>query len=340
MTFLLTCTTGLEAAVALELRKMGYKILESVSGRVYIKGELKDIPFLNINLRTAERVLILLERKKVTSFEELYKAIYNINWSDFVDGKVYISDISSVKSKLSAKGAIISVAYAAIKKKIKQRKNTIFPVRLVLKRDELQVLLDTTGEKALSKRGYRLKTSKAPLRETIAASMILLSRWNKNMLVDPFCGSGTIPIEAALIKSNTPPGIFRDFVSENWGFLKWPKRIKRNINVSGIYGYDIDNSILKVARANAERFGISGLIFGNKSFGDYTFDNVWVVTNPPYGERIKTDVDFSLFLKKFKNSKFYILSPDNQFEKFFGRRATKKIRFQNSGIWVWFYMFY
>ncbi|ABR30057.1 RNA methyltransferase [Thermosipho melanesiensis] len=340
MTIVLTCTSGLEAATALEVKNMGYKVLESVSGKIYIKGDLKDIPLLNIHLRSAERVFILLKKTVVKTFDEFYKAIYEIDWEDFVHGKVYISDVSVRNSKLSAKGAIISVAYAAIRKKVKSESNVKFPVRIILKNDVLYVLLDTTGEKALSKRGYRLKTSKAPLRETIAASLILLSRWKNATFIDPFCGSGTIPIEAALIKSNTPPGIFRSFVSENWNFLNWPDRGKRLINVDEIYGFDLDEEIIKIAKENAKRIGIKGLIFEKRLFGTYNMNNVWIVTNPPYGERLSYNIDFSKFLKNFEDSKFYILFPNRNFEKMFGKKATKKIRFQNSGIWVWFYMYY
>lgn len=347
MRLLITCTAGLEGATALELKQLGYKILESVSGRVYIEGNLKDIPKLNLLLRTGERVYIVLKQAVVKDFEQLYSVINKIEWNEFVDGKVLISDVSVRNSKLSAKGAIISVCYAAINKKIhRKRSNNIYPIRLILKNDVLQVLLDTTGKNALSKRGYRLKTSKAPLRETIAASLIYLSRWNKHTtLVDPFCGSGTILIEAALYEKNVAPGIMRDFVSKDWKILKdyWPKKNKRNLNikVNNLFGYDIDEEIIKVAKENAIRAGIRGINFHVSDFKNIkNMENAWVVTNPPYGERIKEEIDFSKLWDIFQNFKLYLLSPDSKFEKKVGKAAKKKIRFQNSGIWVWLYMYY
>jgi putative N6-adenine-specific DNA methylase len=344
MKLMITCTAGLEGATALELKNLGYKIVDSQSGRIYIEGDLKDIPRLNMFLRTAERVYIVLAQDRVETFDELYYVIYSVNWEEFVDGKVLISDVSVRNSKLSAKGAIISVSYAAISKKISRKTNNIYPIRLIIKNDILQVLLDTTGKDALSKRGYRLKTSKAPLRETIAAALVLLSRWDKkSTLIDPFCGSGTILIEAALYKENVPPSFLRYFVSEKWSILKdyWPERKKYKVNVDNLFGFDIDKEVLKVAQENEKRANINGIIYENIDFNNLKkFENCWVVTNPPYGERLKNDINFSKLWDIFVDSKIYILSPDSNFERLVQKKARKKIRFQNSGIWVWLYMFY
>ncbi|MBO8161282.1 MAG: RNA methyltransferase [Thermosipho sp. (in: Bacteria)] len=356
MKLVLTCTAGFEAATSLEVKNFGYKILDSTSGRIFINGEVKDIPFLNLWLRTAERVYIVLKEEKVENFEELFEAIYSIDWFEYIfDGNIFISDVSVRNSKLTAKGAIISVATAAIMKKLGKKTSgkVIYPVRLILKNNILMVLLDTTGKKALSKRGYRLKTSKAPLRETIAAAMILLSRWNGVVpLYDPFCGSGTIPIEAAMILYNIPPGINRDFVSEKWKIMhkywlyerkKLQKMLKPLDFQQQIIGFDIDSNILNVAKENLKKLNLHDMVeFQNRDFNKLgrIDERCYIVTNPPYGERLKTNIDYSSIWNKFPNSNVYILSPDSNFEKKIGRRAKKKIRFQNSGIWVWFYMFY
>ncbi|SHH31224.1 THUMP domain-containing class I SAM-dependent RNA methyltransferase [Thermosipho atlanticus] len=356
MKILLTCTAGLEAATALEIRRMGYKIIESTSGRLFIEAAIRDIPKLNLWLRTAERVYIVLNEKKVESFDELFDVIYEIDWNKFIDdGKILISDVTVRNSKLSAKGAITSVATAAIWKRIKRkiyRSENIFPIRLILKNDVLLVLLDTTGRKALSKRGYRLKTSKAPIRETIAAAMLLLSRWDGTVpLIDPFCGSGTILIEAALYSLKIPPGINRKFVSENWEFLYkyWLSERNKLNNLYNlteyqqkIIGFDIDSKVIEVAKENSKKLNLIFLDFQVRDFNNIEpIDRkVYIITNPPYGERLKSNVELKDIWEKFPKANVYILSPDNKFEKKVGRKARKKIRFQNSGIWVWYYMFY
>ncbi|MDN5324329.1 MAG: putative N6-adenine-specific methylase [Thermosipho sp. (in: thermotogales)] len=354
MKLLLTCTTGLEAATSLEVKRMGFKIINSTAGRIAIKAELKDIPKLNLWLRTAERVYVILNEKKVKNFDELFEAIYEIEWERFIDnGKVLISNVSTRNSQLSAKGAIISVASAAINKRIKKKSDeNVYPVRLIIKNDNLLVLLDTTGPKALSKRGYRIKTSKAPLRETIAAAMVLLSRWKGDLpLIDPFCGSGTILFESALMVLGIPPGLNRDFISENWKFLRnyWllerknvSNSYKNNFFQPKIIGFDRDNKVLDVAKEISKKLNLDFIEFKMKDFEDLQGNNnrLYIITNPPYGERIKSNIDFSKIFQKFPKANVYILSPDSKFEKKVGRKSTKKIRFQNSGIWVWYYMFY
>jgi len=354
MKLLLTCTTGLEAATSLEVKRMGFKIIDSTAGRIFIEARLEDIPRLNLWLRTAERVYIVLNEKKVENFDALFQAINEIEWERYISsGKILISDVSTRNSKLSAKGAIISVATAAINKKIKKEaKEQLYPIRLILKNNKLLVLLDTTGPKALSKRGYRLKTSKAPIRETIAAAMVLLSRWNGSIpLIDPFCGSGTILFEAALMILGISPGIKRNFVSENWDIFRnyWLLERKKVINCKNnrifehkIIGFDRDFKILSVAEEISKKLNLDFIEFKVKNFEELlpNKEELYIITNPPYGERIKSNVDFSTIFQKFPKANVYILSPDNNFEKIVGKKATKKIRFQNSGIWVWYYMFY
>jgi putative N6-adenine-specific DNA methylase len=354
MKLLLTCTTGLEAATSLEVKRMGFKILDSTAGRIFIDAELKDIPYLNLWLRSAERVYIVLKEEKAENFDELFKAINEIEWGKYINsGKILISDVSTRNSKLSAKGAVISVATAAINKKIgKKGKDQIYPIRLILKNDKLLVLLDTTGQKALSKRGYRIKTSNAPIRETIAAAMVLLSRWDGSVpLIDPFCGSGTILFEAALMILGVPTGLNRNFISENWDILRnyWGSERKKLKNIKNkgsfehkIIGFDHDFNVLKVAEEISKKLNLDFIEIKVKRFEELLPNNekLYIITNPPYGERIKSDIDFSTIFQKFPKANVYILSPDNNFEKKVGRKAKKKIRFQNSGIWVWYYMFY
>ncbi|QTA37312.1 RNA methyltransferase [Thermosipho ferrireducens] len=364
MKLLLTCTAGLEGAVALELKELNYKIISSTSGRILIDAEVKDVPELNLLLRSAERVLWLIVEHEVKTFDELFEVTYNTDWKSIIDkdGLIVVSDIVTRNSVVSAKGAIASVVKAAIYKKLSpmylssKRKEKIYPIRIIIKNNVLQIFLDTTGKNGLNKRGYRKKASKAPLRETIAAGLVILSRWKKEIpLIDPFCGSGTILIEAALLSNKMLPGLRRDFVSQNWSVFKesWNKtreilRVSYCQQYSGqdIRGYDIDKKVLNVANENARNAGVDFIRFFQSSFDNIPGrdDNVYIITNPPYGSRLQLEPGFikrlNILWKKFPEAKIYILSPEKDFEKKLGIRATKKFRFQNSGLWIWYYMFY
>ncbi|AMW32922.2 RNA methyltransferase [Fervidobacterium islandicum] len=362
--FVAFCSSGLEGAVALELKKFGYKVYYSSSGRIFFKARVEDIPFLNLYMKTADRISLLIKRFKAETFDELFDNVKSSNLSELVEknAKIVVDKLKITNSKLSATGAVASVLKKAIVENLggTNESGPVYSFVLVLKDDEAFLLLDTSGD-ALSKRGYRLKTSKAPLRETIAAAIVVLSRWDFESsapLFDTFCGSGTIPIEAATLNL---PNISRRYISEEWKILKehWEKVKKRSLGElkqlskkltqAFIHGSDIDCQAIKVAQENMKR---ASQIFQTKlpikfsctDFRDLaTFNGkAWIISNLPYGERLddKNVIEgVKILREKFPNGNFYLLHADKDFEKLFGK-ARKKIRFQNSGIWTYLFMYY
>ncbi len=352
-TFVAFCSAGLEGAISLELKKFGFKVLDSHSGRVFFEAHLGDIPFLNLYLKSTDRILIQLIHQKLHTFDELFDSVKNskeiLRTIIEKDAKITIEKVKITNSKLSAKGAVASVVKKAIIDALggTNENGNEYKFIVVLKDNLFLLLLDTTGEKGLHKRGYRLLYSKAPLRETIASSVILLSRWSAEIpLFDPFCGSGTILIEAGTLDF---PNINRNFSSENWFWLKniWLEEKKRAMvkkkNLK-LFGSDIDCANIKIAQENAKRAGVN-IKFECKDFEKLQTYNeeCYVISNLPYGIRLQENDILSKLPKLhsiFPKGKFYLLHPSEQLEKYFGRKADKKIRFQNSGIWTWLYMFY
>jgi len=361
------CSSGLEGAVASELKRFGYKVNYSSSGRIFFKARLEDLPFLNMYIKTADRISILIKKFKAETFDELFDNVKYSNLKEIVqkNARIVIDKLKITNSKLSATGAVASVLKKAIVESLggTDERGPVYSFILVLKDDEAYLLLDTSGD-ALSKRGYRLKTSKAPLRETIAAAIITLSRLDLNTnnespaLFDPFCGSGTIPIEASTINL---PNVNKKYISENWMILKeeWKKskkealkdlqNLSEKISRKIIKGSDIDCQVIQVAQANlrvASRIFRTTLPveFSCLDFRDLPVftEKAWVISNLPYGQRLddgKVIRDIKILREKFPNANFYLLHPDKDFEKIFGR-ATKKIRFQNSGLWTYLFMYY
>lgn len=360
VTLVAFCTSGLEGAVAVELRKYGYKIVYSSSGRIFFTAPLNDIPFLNMKIKSADRITILVAKFHAETFDELFAGVRSSNLNKYVEknAKIVIEKLKITNSKLSATGAVASVAKKAMMENIggSNESGPIYEVILLIKDNEVHLILDTTGSDSLSKRGYRIKSGKAPLRETIAAGIILLSRWSGGPLFDLFCGSGTIPIEASTLEL---PNVRRKYSSEEWKILKeiW-KRTKRDlrdefkaydVNDGIIVGSDKDCKVIQIARENYRRaievFGSArNAEFRCSDFKDLTVfeDRTWVISNLPYGERLKGEEILSFLPKlreKFPNSNFYLLHPSGELEKLLGK-ASKKIRFQNSGIWTYLYMYY
>ena len=267
------CHFGLEAVTKREIYDLGYEITRVEDGRVTFAGDAEAICRANIFLRSAERVLLQVGRFRATTFDELFEGIKALPWEDYIpkDGKFWVKKASSIKSKLFSPSDIQSIAKKAMVERLKNvyRLNWFpedgapYPVRIFLLKDEVMVTLDTSGD-SLHKRGYRLMTSKAPLTETLAAALIMLTPWKKDrILVDPFCGSGTFPIEAAMIAANIAPGMNRQFTAEQWKNLipkqLWYDTVEEaqdlmdaDIQVD-IQGYDIDAEVVKAARENGER---------------------------------------------------------------------------------------
>ncbi|HOJ88124.1 MAG TPA: THUMP domain-containing protein [Pseudothermotoga sp.] len=351
------CSSGLEGAVCIELRRLGLKITKVTAGHVHFEAQLQDVPTLNLTFNSADRVLMHMSTFEALNFDDLYEGTHAVDWQQVIHpkGTVVVEKIKVRNSKLSATGAIASVVKKAIYNKIRssgESDGTEYPMYVYLKNNTVSLMIDTTGKDGLNKRGYRIKTSRAPLRETIAAALILLSGWDENItLVDPFCGSGTIPIEAARIALRMPNNRRR------FSFEKWPifrneisKAVHIDVQKKGIVsiGFDKDCQVLRIAAENAENAAVKeNVVFECRSFESLEpFRNrkLHVVTNPPFGFRMKeANSEFYRKLARlthtFLDSTVCLITPREDLEKFFNKKAKKKFRFQNSGIWTWCYIF-
>ena len=366
---LVPCHFGLEAVLKREIYDLGYEITKVEDGRVTFEGDEEAICRANIFLRTAERVMIQVGRFKATTFEELFQGIKNLPWEEYIpeDGKFWVKKASSINSKLFSPSDIQSIAKKAMVERMKQKYHkdwfkedgAAYPFRIFLLKDEVTVALDTSGE-SLHKRGYRTMTSKAPLTETLAASLILLTPWRKDrILVDPFCGSGTFPIEAAMIAANIAPGMNRDFTAEEWTNLidrkLWYECVKEaedmidtTVKVD-IQGYDIDGEVIKAARENAKRAGVDHMIhFQQRAVADLSHPKKYgfIITNPPYGERLEDKADLPKLYTEIGQSfakldswSMFLITSYADTEKYIGRKADKNRKIYNGMLKTYFYQF-
>ena len=366
---LVPCHFGLEAVLKREIYDLGYEITKVEDGRVTFEGDEEAICRANIFLRTAERVMIQVGRFKATTFEELFQGIKNLPWEEYIpeDGKFWVKKASSINSKLFSPSDIQSIAKKAMVERMKQKYHkewfkedgAAYPVRIFLLKDEVTVALDTSGD-SLHKRGYRTMTSKAPLTETLAASLIMLTPWRKDrILVDPFCGSGTFPIEAAMIAANVAPGMNRDFTAEEWTNLidrkLWYECVKEaedmidtTVKVD-IQGYDIDGDVIKAARENAKRAGVEHMIhFQQRAVADLSHPKKYgfIITNPPYGERLEYKADLpELYTQigqayqRLDSWSMFLITSYTDTEKYIGRKADKNRKIYNGMLKTYFYQF-
>lgn len=366
---LVPCHFGLEAVLKREIYDLGYEITKVEDGRVTFEGDEEAICRANIFLRTAERVMIQVGRFKATTFEELFQGIKNLPWEEYIpeDGKFWVKKASSINSKLFSPSDIQSIAKKAMVERMKQKyykewfkeDGAAYPVRIFLLKDEVTVALDTSGD-SLHKRGYRTMTSKAPLTETLAASLIMLTPWRKDrILVDPFCGSGTFPIEAAMIAANVAPGMNRDFTAEEWTNLidrkLWYECVKEaedmidtTVKVD-IQGYDIDGDVIKAARENAKRAGVEHMIhFQQRAVADLSHPKKYgfIITNPPYGERLEDKADLpELYTQigqayqRLDSWSMFLITSYTDTEKYIGRKADKNRKIYNGMLKTYFYQF-
>lgn len=366
---LVPCHFGLEAVLKREIYDLGYEITKVEDGRVTFEGDEEAICRANIFLRTAERVMIQVGRFKATTFEELFQGIKNLPWEEYIpeDGKFWVKKASSINSKLFSPSDIQSIAKKAMVERMKQKYHkewfkedgAAYPVRIFLLKDEVTVALDTSGD-SLHKRGYRTMTSKAPLTETLAASLIMLTPWRKDrILVDPFCGSGTFPIEAAMIAANVAPGMNRDFTAEEWTNLidrkLWYECVKEaedmidtTVKVD-IQGYDIDGDVIKAARENAKRAGVEHMIhFQQRAVADLSHPKKYgfIITNPPYGERLEDKADLpELYTQigqayqRLDSWSMFLITSHTDTEKYIGRKADKNRKIYNGMLKTYFYQF-
>lgn len=357
-----TCASGLEALVGKELRDLGIEC-QVENGRARFKGNLTTIATANLWLRTADRIKIVVGEFDAYTFDELFEKVKALSWEDLLplDAEFPVSG-KSIKSKLYSVPDCQAITKKAIVERLRSyyhRPTTVplaetgalFPVEVALLKDHVMVTLDTTGP-SLFKRGYRLEKGGAPLKENLAAALVLLTNWRKDRpFVDPVCGSGTICIEAALIGHNIAPGFNREFLCETWDWADAAifEKVRMDADNAADYdieldisGYDINGKMIEIAKANAEEIGLGDTItFKQQAVKDFTTDKEYgvIVANPPYGERLgETETVQRLYkemgtvLRPLKTWSKYILTSDLQFESFYGAKATKKRKLYNGAL--------
>lgn len=363
------CHFGMEAVLKKEILDLGYEISRVEDGRVTFLGDDEAICRANVFLRTAERVLLKAGSFHAETFEELFQNIKNISWEDLIpkDGKFWVTKASSIKSKLFSPSDIQRIVKKAMVERMKQayglevfpETGSSFPLRVFLYKDQVTVGIDTSGE-SLHKRGYRTLASKAPITETLAAALILLTPWKKDrILVDPFCGCGTFPIEAAMMAANMAPGMNRSFLAEDWENLIPKKRWYETIDEANdlvdlgiqvdIQGYDLDGEVIKAAKSNAEAAGVEKLIhFQKRPLSAFSHPKKYgfLITNPPYGERIEEKENLPALYQEI-GERFraldswsaYIITAYEDAEKYIGRKADKNRKIYNGMIKTYYYQF-
>lgn len=363
------CHFGMEAVLKREIYDLGYEITKVEDGRVTFEGDEEAICRSNIFLRTAERVMVQIGRFHATTFDELYENMKALPWEKWIpqDGKFWVKKASSVKSKLFSASDIQSICKKAMVDRLKMTYHTdwfeedgaSFPVRVFLLKDEVTVALDTTGE-PLHKRGYRTWTSKAPITETLAAALIMLTPWRADrILVDSFCGSGTFLIEAAMMAANMAPGMNRSFTAEAWTHVipkqLWYDTVEEaqemvDLDVeTDLQGYDLDPDMIKIARANAKQAGVEKLIhFQQRDVADLKHSKKYgfIITNPPYGERLEEKKDlpalYTTIGEVYRNLdawSLYMITSYEEAERYIGRKADKNRKLYNGMIRTYFYQF-
>ena len=362
-----TTNMGLEAVTKRELLDLGYEDLEVSDGKIKISCQLKDIAILNLRLRTAERVLLLIDSFRAETFEELFDKVFEIRWWDYIaEDDQFIIQGRSRKSKLFSISDCQRITEKAIIEKLKMKYKVSWfeksgprvKIEVSLLNDLAEITMDTSGE-GLHKRGYREVNYKAPLSETIAASLVKLTFWNKDrILADPFCGSGTIPIEAAMIEKNIAPGLMRDFDFVKFKFFdedifkEEKKKCYSEINYDEkleILASDVSHKAIQIAKANAEILGLDeDISFFQKDIRDLDLPDEYgvIITNPPYGERIgKEDVDelnkeLGELARSLKTWSYYIITANENFEKNFGKKADRNRKLYNGRLKTYYYQYY
>ena len=363
------CHFGMEAILKKEIIDLGYDITEVSDGRVTFYGDEEALCRANVFLRTAERILIKIGSFHAETFEELFQGTKNLPWEEYipVDGKFWVAKAGSVKSKLFSPSDIQSIMKKAMVERLKsvykinwfEEDGAAYPVRVFLLKDEVTVGLDSTGE-SLHKRGYRRLTAKAPIAENLAASMIMLSPWNKDrILVDPFCGSGTFPIEAAMMAANMAPGMKRTFTAMTWenvitkGLFQDAKEEANDLLdlqvETDIQGYDLDEKMVSIARENAKLAGVDHLIhFQKRDVKDLSHAKKYgfIITNPPYGERLEDKKDLPALYKTIGERfaaldswSMYLITAYEKAQEDIGRKADKNRKIYNGMMKTYIYQF-
>lgn len=362
------CHFGMEAVLKREILDLGYEISQVEDGRVTFLGDAEAVCCANIFLRTAERVLLKVAKVRAETFDELFEQTKALPWENYIprNGKFWISKATSVKSRLFSTSDIQSIMKKAMVERLRSvyhqdwfsEDGAPYPIRVSFLKDEALIGLDTTGV-SLHKRGYRLASGKAPITETLAAALIGMTPWSgERILVDPFCGSGTILIEAAMMAAKIAPGVNRGFTAQEWDNLI-PEKLWREIREEAagmadtqvktdIQGYDIDGSVLKIARENARRAGVEHLIhFQERGVKDLSHAKKYgfVITNPPYGERLSGDELPNVYremgeaFRRLDSWSEYVITAYADAEKYIGRKADKNRKIYNGMMKTYVYQF-
>lgn len=363
------CHFGMESVLKREITDLGYDVTEVTDGRVIFFGDEEALCRANIFLRTAERILIKVGSFHAESFEELFQGTKNLPWEEYipVEGRFWVAKAASVRSKLFSPSDIQSIMKKAMVERLKEayhvsrfeESGVNFPVRVFLLKDEVMVGLDSTGD-SLHKRGYRKLVAKAPIAENLAAALIMLTPWRGNrILVDPFCGSGTIPIEAAMMAANMAPGMHRSFTAQEWPHIvdvkQWSDALEEaeemlDLNVeTDIQGYDIDDDMVSIARENARLAGVDHLIHFQRRGVDqlsHAKKYGFIITNPPYGERLQGGEELSALYRTIGERyrgldswSLYLITGYEQAEAAIGRKADKNRKLYN-GMMKTYYLQY
>ncbi|GAA0115911.1 THUMP domain-containing class I SAM-dependent RNA methyltransferase [Clostridium senegalense] len=361
-----TTTFGLEAITAKELKELGYEDLKVENGRVMFEGDEMDIAICNIHLRTAERVFIKMAEFTAKTFEELFQGTKAVNWGFHIprDGKMHVIG-KSVKSTLHSVPDCQSIVKKAVVESMKEKYNTswfnedgpVYKIEVSILKDVVTLAIDTSGV-GLHKRGYRENAGNAPLKETLAAAMVLIAKYDgSRILLDPFCGSGTIAIEGAMIARNIAPGVNRTFESETWPNMSkemWAqvregaKRAENNKQIE-VLASDIDGRVLRTAMDNARKAGVDDIIKFQKLPMQSVRSrkkNGLIITNPPYGERLLDENEVKILYKEFANMynnlndwSCYTLTSFDDFQKCFGKKADKNRKLYNGRIQCYYYQY-
>jgi putative N6-adenine-specific DNA methylase len=368
MELIATCAFGLEKLVHDEIKKLGFWVIKKEDGRVTFKGDETALIKTNLWLRCADRIQIKMSEFNATTFEELFNAVNTLEWEKYIGvNDIFPVKATSVKSMLHSEPAIQSIVKKAIVKRLQQKynldilpenSNAVFQITVKSNKDQFVVCIDSSGE-SLHKRGYRTQATLAPIKETLAAAMVMLSDWKpEKSLIDPFCGSGTIAIEAAMMAKNMAPGLNRQFAFQNWPWLDREKikevfeETKNAIDPArelSVYCFDVDPIALKIAETNAKNAGVN-ISFKRSDFNDLDFgkfENCTFVTNPPYGERLQEQADINIMYREFgqkflncKNCSLFLITSNENFPKLFGRPADKNRKLFNGKIRCYLFSFF
>ena len=369
LTLVAPCHFGIESVLKKEIIDLGYDVTLVEDGRITFFGDEEAVSRANVFLRSAERILIKVGSFHAETFEELFQGTRSLPWEEFIpsDGKFWVAKAASVKSKLFSPSDIQSIMKKAMVERLKgvyhvswfEEDGAPFPVRVFLMKDEVTVGLDTTGE-SLHKRGYRKLTAKAPIAENLAASLIMLTPWRGDrILVDPFCGSGTFPIEAAMMAASMAPGMNRSFTAEEWpsvvGKRNWYDAVDEAREMvdlqieTDIQGYDIDDAMVSIARENAKLAGVDKLIhFQRRPLSQLSHPKKYgfLITNPPYGERLEEKSALPALYKEIGERyasldswSMYLITAYENAERDIGRKADKNRKIYNGMMKTYFYQY-